>query len=174
MNASAQPVVLLADGTVLAPDPWRLLGDGDPLPETGYWLVRLERLGELPPAVSAGVLLPNTADVEALGLPLERLAMIALEFPAFGDGRAYSQARILRGRLGWRGALRATGAVTQDQLWEMGRCGFDQFALREGEDLDACRRALRRYSVVYQPAADGRKPALHQRRGRAATGGPIR
>ena len=75
------------------------------------------------PAVS----LANTDPVEDLAPHVGRLRLIVLEFPRFSDGRAYSQARLLRGRLGYRGELRATGGVLQDQIAFMLRCGFDSF-----------------------------------------------
>ncbi|HEX4619196.1 MAG TPA: DUF934 domain-containing protein [Steroidobacteraceae bacterium] len=91
-----------------------------------------------------------------LAAELPRLDLVALEFPNPGDGRGYSQARLLRGRLGFRGELRAVGAgVKQDQVFLLARCGFDAMELAPGEDLEAARRALSRYTVAYQPGAAG-------------------
>ena len=90
------------------------------------------------PAVS----LANTDPVEDLAPHLGRLRLIVLEFPKFSDGRAYSQARLLRGRMGYRGELRATGAVLQDQVAFMLRCGFDSFESgQQGFRRGACKGA---------------------------------
>ena len=87
---------------------------------------------------------------------LPRLGLVAVEFPNPGDGRGYSQGRLLRTRLGFRGELRAVGAgVKRDQVFLLARCGFDAIELAPGEDLEAARRALDRYSVAYQPGAGG-------------------
>ena len=87
---------------------------------------------------------------------LPRLGLVAVEFPNPGDGRGYSQGRLLRTRLGFRGELRAVGAgVKRDQVFLLARCGFDAIELARGEDLEAARRALDRYSVAYQPGAGG-------------------
>jgi uncharacterized protein (DUF934 family) len=101
-----------------------------------------------------GVRLTPVDRVEELTQELPRLDLVAVEFPNPGDGRGYSQGRLLRERLGFRGELRAVGAgVHQDQVFLLARCGFDAIELAAGEDPDAARRALTRYDVAYQPAA---------------------
>jgi uncharacterized protein (DUF934 family) len=101
-----------------------------------------------------GVRLTPVDRVEELTEELPRLDLVAVEFPNPGDGRGYSQGRLLRERLGFRGELRAVGAgVHQDQVFLLARCGFDAIELAAGEDPDAARRALTRYDVAYQPAA---------------------
>jgi uncharacterized protein (DUF934 family) len=107
------------------------------------------------PAVS----LANTDPVEDLAPHVGRLRLIVLDFPKFSDGRAYSQARLLRGRLGYTGELRATGGVLQDQLPFMLRCGFDSFESDQKGFGEALARARTLFSVVYQPAEDDRAPA---------------
>lgn len=103
-----------------------------------------------------GVRLAPADPVEVLARVLPQLSLVAVEFPSPEDGRGYSQARLLRGRLGFEGELRAVGAgVRQDQLFLMARCGFDAFELADGEDPRAARRALLRYDVAYQPGAPG-------------------
>lgn len=93
---------------------------------------------------------------EELAADLPRLNLVAVEFPNAGDGRGYSQGRLLRTRLGFRGELRAVGAgVRQDQVFLLARCGFDAMELAPGQDLEAARRALSRYTVAYQPGAGG-------------------
>lgn len=107
------------------------------------------------PAVS----LANTDPVEDLAPHVGRLRLIVLNFPKFSDGRAYSQARLLRGRLGYTGELRATGGVLQDQLPFMLRCGFDSFESDQKGFSDALAKARTLFSVVYQPAEDDRATA---------------
>ncbi len=114
-----------------------------------------------------GVRLSPVDPVEELVELLPRLALVAVEFPNPGDGRGYSQARMLRERLGFRGELRAVGAgVRQDQVFLLARCGFDAIELAPDEDPQAVRRALARYDVAYQPGAAGgtSQPALRAQR----------
>ncbi len=117
-------------------------------------------------AAPAGVLWPNSRRVSELEPYLGRLAVVALVFPTFRDGRAYSQARQLRERYGFRGELRATGDILRDQFLFLHRAGFDAFEVRKEADALAFAEAVARYSVVYQPAGDGRAPALRLRLGR--------
>ena len=118
------------------------------------WQQRLEW-----PAVA----LANTDPVEDLAPHVGRLRLIVLDFPKFSDGRAYSQARLLRGRMGYRGELRATGGVLQDQIAFMLRCGFDSFESEQKGFDEALARARTLFSVVYQPTEDGRAPASRLR-----------
>ncbi len=94
---------------------------------------------------------------------LGHLALIALVFPKFRDGRAYSQARLLRERYSYRGELRATGDVLRDQFQFLLRAGFDSFEVKKPADARVFAEAAARYSVFYQPSADGRVPALRRR-----------
>ena len=87
---------------------------------------------------------------------LELFKLVALEFPKFTDGRAYSHARILRERYRYGGELRAVGNVLRDQLMFMLRCGFDAFEVQNSEPLQAWREAMDEINVWYQPTADGR------------------
>lgn len=103
-----------------------------------------------PRDVGAGVVLPNDVDVEALEADVPRLALIALQFPVWTDGRAYSQARLLRRRLRYAGELRATGQVLVDMLPLLHRTGFDAVQLRADQSLDSAQRALRFFSGHYQ------------------------
>jgi uncharacterized protein (DUF934 family) len=100
--------------------------------------------------------LANTDDVQALSDRLAGVKLIVLNFPKFTDGRAYSQARLLRERLGYTGELRATGAVFLDQLPFLLRCGFDSFESEQKGFAEALARARTLFSVVYQPTGDGR------------------
>jgi uncharacterized protein (DUF934 family) len=110
-----------------------------------------------------GVLWPNDRRVAELAPFVDRLALIALVFPKFKDGRAYSQARLLRERLGYRGELRATGEVLRDQFQFLLRSGFDAFEVKKPADAAVFAEAAARFSVFYQPSADGRLPVLRRR-----------
>jgi uncharacterized protein (DUF934 family) len=106
----------------------------------------------LSPARRLGARLTPVDPVEELAPLLPQLALVAVEFPTPGDGRGYSQGRLLRERFGFRGELRAVGAgVRQDQVFLLARCGFDAIELAPGQDPEAARRALERYDVAYQP-----------------------
>lgn len=93
---------------------------------------------------------------------LERLALVEVNFPAFGDGRGYSSARILR-EAGYEGELRAVGDVLVDQLAYMRRCGFDAFEPDQQLDKDDVTAAFERWPEVYQNTGDGRTPIWTKR-----------
>jgi uncharacterized protein (DUF934 family) len=112
---------------------------------------------------AVGVLWPNNRKVAELEPWIGRLALIALTFPKFRDGRAYSQARLLRERYGFRGELRATGEVLRDQFLFLIRAGFDSLEVSKAADADAFAAAVSAYSVFYQPSTDGRL-AVRRRR----------
>ena len=103
-------------------------------------------------------------DARALLPHLERLALVEVNFPAFGDGRGYSSARILR-EAGYDGELRAVGDVLVDQLAYMRRCGFDAFEPDQQLDRDDVEAAFARWPEVYQTAADARVPIWAKRHG---------
>ncbi len=103
--------------------------------------------------------LANTDEVMAVKDRVASAKLVVLNFPKFTDGRAYSQARLLRERLGYAGELRATGAVLRDQLPFLLRCGFDSFESDQAGFGEALARARMLFSVVYQPVGDGRVTA---------------
>ncbi len=92
--------------------------------------------------------LPNDADPQAVSL--DGVQVIELNFPKFSDGRAFSQAFLLRRRLGFKGEIRAIGDVLVDQLVQMQRTGFSSAVLREDQDLAFAQRQFDRYSAFYQ------------------------
>ena len=92
--------------------------------------------------------LPN--DINPLESNLEGVKSIVLNFPKFTDGRAFTQAVMLRKRAGFTGEIRATGDVLVDQLQQMARSGFDVAELRADQDLVAGQRQLDRYAEFYQ------------------------
>src|SRR5215475_4160566 len=110
-----------------------------------------------------GVLWPNNRRISELAPYLDQLALVALVFPNFKDGRAYSQARQLREQHGFRGELRATGNILRDQFLFLFRAGFDSFEVVKATDAAVFAQAVARYSVFYQPAGDRRIPALRAR-----------
>ncbi|RDJ99579.1 hypothetical protein DLM46_28050 [Paraburkholderia lacunae] len=103
--------------------------------------------------VTNPVQLANDADPTALAGQIEQLARIDLHFPHFTDGRAYSQAYLLRRRLGFKGDLRATGDVLIDQLVQMERTGFSSAVLKEGVDPADAKRQFERFPGFYQADA---------------------
>jgi uncharacterized protein (DUF934 family) len=158
----------LVKGGKIADDPFVPVADGAELPAEGCVLVSAARLLEDPEALlkrgaRVGVIWPNSRDVDDLVPYLDRLAAVALVFPTFRDGRAYSQARLLRERYSYRGELRATGQVLRDQFVFMLRAGFDAFDVKKQADAEAFAQTVQRYSVFYQPTGDGRLTALHRR-----------
>jgi uncharacterized protein (DUF934 family) len=158
----------LVKGGKIADDSFVHVADGAELPDDGAVLVPAARFLENPESflqrkAKAGVLWPNNRDLDELVPYLDRLAAVALVFPSFRDGRAYSQARLLRERFRYRGELRATGQVLRDQFVFMLRAGFDAFEVKKQSDAEAFAQTVKRYSVFYQPTGDGRLTALHRR-----------
>jgi uncharacterized protein (DUF934 family) len=152
----------------IAPDVFVHVADDAVPPEDGAILVSAERFLGDPEALvrragKTGVIWPNNRDLSDLVPYLHRLAVVALVFPGFRDGRAYSQARLLRERHGFCGELRATGQVLRDQFVFMLRAGFDAFEVKKQADAEAFASTATRYSVFYQPTGDGRITALHRR-----------
>jgi uncharacterized protein (DUF934 family) len=144
------------------------VADGNELPADGAVLISAARLLEDAEVLArrsgkTGVIWPNNRDVDDLVPYLDRLAAVALVFPSFRDGRAYSQARLLRERFFYRGELRATGQVLRDQFVFMLRAGFDAFEVKKQSDAEAFAQTAKRYSVFYQPTGDGRIAAAHRR-----------
>ena len=149
-------------------DPFVHVVDGAELPGDGAILIPAARFLEDPEGVlkragKVGVIWPNNRDLDDLVPYLDRLAAVALVFPSFRDGRAYSQARLLRERHGYDGEMRATGQVLRDQFVFMSRAGFDAFEVKKDADADAFAETVKRYSVFYQPTGDGRVTALNRR-----------
>jgi len=164
-------MVLIRDGQV-AEDKWVWVEDTEPVPDNapavvsfGRW--REERAELLRRHAALGIRLAGADDVAGIADDVSRFGLIALEFPTFTDGRAYSSARLLRERYGFIRELRAVGNVLRDQFAFMRRCGFDAFEVRDS-DAGAWREALAEVRVWYQPAADDRTTAMQLRHRRAA------
>lgn len=149
-------------------DSWQPVADDAELP-TGPVIVSLarwrkERAELLARGDALGVRLPNTANLAELVADLPHWQVVALEFPKFADGRAHSQARLLRERYGYRGEVRAVGDVLRDQLFFMARNGFDAFELRADRSLEDALAAFDEFSDSYQPAADQPLPLYRRAR----------
>jgi uncharacterized protein (DUF934 family) len=137
-------------------DPWRFYADDQPIPSTKPKIVTLARLkgddGEFlfHCACNLGVRLESDDKVEALEPWLKRLQLVALAFPKFVDGRAFSSAAMLRQHYGFAGEIRAVGNVLVDQYPFMRRVGFDAFEVEPGRALQSWKNARIDVSMAYQ------------------------
>lgn len=150
---------LIKDGKIVE-DRWVRLEDDADLPDDGDVIISLEQLENAGEAIKArtgctGLALENSVEPDDIAGHLPDLDLIALDFPAFTDGRAYSQARQLRTKLGFKGELRATGNVLADQAGFMHRVGFDAFEVPSGFSLDVWNKAARSMTVAYQRGYGG-------------------
>jgi uncharacterized protein (DUF934 family) len=110
------------------------------------------------PTESTGGVLVLSNDVNAMEIDLDGITQVDLQFPAFTDGRAFSQAYLLRRRRGFAGDIRATGDVLIDQLVQMQRTGFSSAVLREGVDAADAQRQFARFAGYYQADALNTRP----------------
>ena len=110
-----------------------------------------------------GLVLAPDDSAEAAAPLLTRAALVAVEFPAFADGRGYSTAVLLRTRLNWRGDLRAVGDVLYDQLHYLRRVGFTSFAVRADRSAAAALAAFDEFSDAYQASVTPATPAFARR-----------
>lgn len=142
-------------------DPWTLVRDLlVPLP-AGKLILPLARWLENPR--QHALWLGPDDDVEHLKPWLPELPLIAVDFPSFRDGRGYSQAYLLRTRLGWTGELRAIGDVLRDQLSHMRQCGFDSFAVRADKSAEDALKGLAGMSVLYGRSVIEPRPLFRRR-----------
>jgi uncharacterized protein (DUF934 family) len=151
-------------------DPFVTIRDGEALPPEGAILVGLARWQEErgliePRKDPVGLRLRAGEPVEQIAGDLVRLALIALDFPKFNDGRGLSQARLLRERYNYKGEIRAVGRVVRDLLLFMRRCGFDAFETSDDVSAEIVARSLATFSFAYQPAADGQPSVVELRHG---------
>jgi len=165
---------LIENGKIIE-DKFVRVSDEDALPEGVPVLIGIDRFLKEAAALKGrqapvGVIWPNNRPIAEIEPYLGQLSLIALNFPIFRDGRAYSQARLLRERLGWTGPIRAVGNALQDQFLLMERSGFDQIEATKEADAKAFDEAVHRYTVFYQPATDERPSLLRQRLGRTVSG----
>jgi len=157
----------------IAADNWQLLelGPGGTLPGVlpagdviaplALWRARRDELRSRPPKL--GLRLDCGDQVDALVEDLDQFALIAINFPKFGDGRGFSTARLLRERYGYARELRAIGELLPDQLPLLERCGFDAFSLPDGKDPDESLRAFDDFSETYQTSVTQPQPLFRRR-----------
>jgi uncharacterized protein (DUF934 family) len=156
-------------------DPWRTLGgdDGPPvsITPTPHLLLDLAQWHAVratwPQGLPVGVMLANHQDVETLEADLPRLALVVLHFPKWVDGRAYSQARLLRSRYRFAGEVRATGDVVVDMAPLLHRTGFDAALLRHDQSIDVAERAMGFFPGHYQGDVHDNRPLFAQPPGTA-------
>jgi uncharacterized protein (DUF934 family) len=164
--------LIIKDRNVVT-DPWLRLepnADGSlpPVPSSGdvivplaIWHGQRDQLIARPSRL--GVWLDSHEEPAAIAEDLKYFGVVAVNFPKFGDGRGYSIARLLRERYGWKGELRAIGDIFRDQLFFLSGCGFNAFALREGEDLLDALAAFRDFSETYQATVEQPLPLFRRR-----------
>ena len=151
-------------GKVVA-DPWVVVADEAPVPPDRPAVVSLARWHNERTALAQrqaplGVRLKSGDAAAEIAADLRHFALVVLEFPKFNDGRGFSAARLLRERYGFKGEIRAAGHLIRDQLQFLARCGVDTLEAPDESWAEKWRIAQEEISVVYQPAADARRPAL--------------
>ncbi|HCX67482.1 DUF934 domain-containing protein [Parvibaculum sp.] len=148
------------------------VGDDDALPD-GPAIVSLERWQAERETLRArnspiGVKLQSGQEPDAIAGDLDHIDVVALDFPSYRNGRAYSYARLLRERHGFKGEIRAVGNVLRDQFQYMIRCGFDALEVADNITPEIFAENAGVFSLFYQPAADGKKTVLSLRQRLAA------
>jgi len=149
-----------------AEDAFTHVQDEEPLPDAGGVILSLDRFKAERETLTnrpLGVRLEPGQAVEDLAPYIDAVSVIALTFPKFRDGRAFSSAALLRERLGYQGEVRAVGEVLREQVNYMVRCGFDAFEPSDGSTPEDLARKIAGFRHVYQAAADGRPPAYEER-----------
>ena len=160
-------MALVKNGELVA-SPFVDASGAEAVPPTGPVIVSLDQWKAqrdelLKRGTPLGIRLRSDQPPELVAADLSHFAVVALEFPKFRDGRAYSYARLLRERYGFKGEVRAVGEVLLEQLFFMLRTGFDVFDIQSADPIKDWRTALADFSVWYQPTADGRPTATQLR-----------
>ncbi len=159
---------LLEAGRIVE-DAWATVADDESIAGDRPVIISLARLQADEAALAGrnaplGVLLPSNAKPEAIAALLPRLALVAVEFPKYRDGRGFTIARTLRERYGFAGEIRAVGAVLPDQHAFLLRCGFTTVVLPPGQDAARWAEALDQIQIAYQPAITDDQPLSLLRR----------
>jgi len=165
----AEPAQIIKDGKIIDNN-WLLLerteNNASPVP-SGQVIVHidvwLEQKDQLSARTDIGVWLDNTDTADRLGSDAQQLPLVAVNFPSFMDGRAFTAARLLRERYGFSGELRAVGHFIRDQLCYLKRCGVNAFACDDAIQLDKALASLQDFSESYQTAADTPIPLFRRR-----------
>jgi uncharacterized protein (DUF934 family) len=144
-------------------DAWRLVKDDEAA--GAHAIVSLARWNAERDALLAagpvGIVLRSSEAPDEIQ-DLEKAPLIALDFPAFTDGRGYTSARMLRTRFGYKGEIRAIGDVMRDEMFYMSRVGIDSFAVKATKDIEKALSAFDDFSVTYQAAADDERPLFRR------------
>lgn len=131
------------------------------------WKAERDALSASRSAAELGVWLAPDSEPADIAGDFDKLAVIAVDFPVFRDGRGYSIGRLLRERYGYKGELRAIGDVLRDQLFQMVRCGFNAYATRQDRSIHDALKGLTVFSETYQASVDNPLP-LFRRHARGA------
>lgn len=138
-----------------------VIPEGDVIVPLNVWKAQKEQLQGRKSTL--GVWLNSDELAEELADEAQGFGVIALNFPTFMDGRAFSTARLLRERYGYQGDVRAIGYIIRDQLFYMSRCGFTSFQLPEGNNLEAALASFNDFTESYQAAVDQPQPLFRRR-----------
>jgi uncharacterized protein (DUF934 family) len=144
-------------------DAWHVVKDDEPA--GAHAIVSLPRWNAERDALLAagpvGVVLRSSESPEEIA-ELAKAPLVAVDFPAFTDGRGYTSARMLRSRFGYKGEIRAIGDVMRDEMFLMSRVGIDSFAVKASKDIEKALGAFDDFSVTYQAAADDERPLFRR------------
>lgn len=138
-----------------------LPADGDLIVPLAVWQSRREDIAAR--AGRTAVVLEPGEEPAEIAADLEALPLVAIDFPAFKDGRGYSYARELRTRYKYQGEIRAVGDVLRDQLFYMQRVGFNAFQVRADRDIEDALKGLKDFSVTYQGDVNDPRPIYRRR-----------
>ncbi len=157
----------LINSTSILENNWEIVSDyeaalpsGNILVDVDYWIANKEQLNS---RNDIGLILKGDSDIESIKNELDQFEVIAVNFPAFADGRGYSLARLLKERYNYKGEIRAIGDVLIDQLYFMKRCGFDSYLLKEGLDAQKALAYFSTFSDPYQLAYDLPTPLFRRK-----------
>lgn len=155
-SAESSPLYSIRHGDIVQDEWQRFTPQADEAPPAeGKWLVPmaywLENSASLRTGgAQIGILVAPDDVAEDLEDRLEGAAIVAVDFPAFTDGRGFSLGYLIRNRLGWRGEMRAVGEILIDTVHYLARCGFDSFTLKVGHDAQHALRQFKAFTVHYQ------------------------
>ena len=163
---------LIKNGALVT-DEWTTLADDAEVPAAGPVIVslarfKLEQNSLLARKDKLGICLKSGEEPAQIADFVDRFSLIALEFPAYRNGRAYSYAYLLRERYGFKGELRAVGTVLRDQFNYLTRVGFDTLEVRDNITPEIFKLSVSTFQNSYQTSADGKTPVLSLRQRRIA------
>ncbi len=153
------PWTLLREAT--GPEVLKVVSGKNFIAPLTFWKQYRSELDDYAGAI--GIWLDSHESVDEIGDELASIPVVALNFPAFSDGRSYSNARELRERYNYQGEIRAIGDVLRDQIFYMMRCGFDAFEIRHDQDPEACIKAFNDFQAGYQSSIDQPDPLFRRR-----------